>query len=104
LDSTAGRALIPAWAGLPFGARLNVVNPPYQATSDPVDAFIEGKTEKFTALTWEATMNTSPALPYEVFELQTGTGNRGRWELTQTLTAAVGTGDASFQVSTPGSD
>lgn len=58
--------LIQTWTALPFGARLTVANPPSQADPGNIDAVIEGWTERWDPVTWEATLNTSPASVYRV--------------------------------------
>jgi len=77
LNFAASPELIEQWTQLPFGARIQVSNPPSQALTDPVDAFIEGKTEFFRPDFWATAMNTTPALPYEVHQVE-ALGNRGR--------------------------
>lgn len=56
--------LIPAWTSLPYGARMNLANPPDEMAPDTIDAFIEGWSEAFNENEWAATLNTTPASPY----------------------------------------
>jgi hypothetical protein len=102
-DNTAGRALIPAWTALGTGARIQVTNPPDQITSDPIDVFIEGRTERVDQVTWTAQLNTTPASAYEAFVLDAA-GNRGRLDLTATLDADITTTATSLSLATPSSD
>ncbi len=58
--------LIPAWLSAPFGARINVANPPSQMNPYTIDAIVEGKTERWDEITWVAALATSPASPYQI--------------------------------------
>jgi hypothetical protein len=99
-DNDAGRANIPAWVGLGYGARVTVANLPQQVAADPIDVFIEGKVERFDEHTWMATLNTTPAAPFEVFKIEGG-GNLGRLQATDsTLAAAVTPTATSLSVAT----
>lgn len=76
-DNARGRALIPTWVGLLFGARLVVNNPPNEVVIDPIDVIIEGKTEVIDLYSWQVALNTTPASVYQVQQVE-ATGNRGR--------------------------
>lgn len=58
--------MIPAWVSLPFGARMTVANPPSQADPGDIDAIVEGWSERWDQVSWQATLNTSPASTLEV--------------------------------------
>lgn len=59
-------ALIPAWLATPLGSRINVTNPPAQMAPDAIDAIIEGYTERFDQVSWDVSLNATPASPYTV--------------------------------------
>ena len=58
--------LIPSWTALNFGARMGVANLMTQADTSSLDLIVEGHREHWNSREWTATMNTSPALVYEV--------------------------------------
>lgn len=94
--------LIDTWTALPYGARLSADNPPPEVAPDPIDAFIEGHTEWFTPLDWRATVNTSPATVYEVYQVEAD-GNRGRVDTAgSSLVAAVDETTTSLSVASAG--
>jgi hypothetical protein len=99
--STGGRTLIPSWLALPFGARANVLNPPDLYTPDAVDAFIEGREERWDPINWDVGIFTTPAAPYEV-HVVAATGNRGRVDGNSTLAADATAGATTISVSSPG--
>lgn len=91
--------IIPTWTSLPFGARLTVANPPSQADPGDVDAVIEGWTERWDQVQWEATLNTSPASVYRILELDSAVLG---WldSDTSTLTADISDSATSISVTT----
>jgi len=93
--------LIPDWVETRIGDRVTVDNPPEQVDPYPIDAIIEGWTEQIDTKTWQAALNTSPASPFEVFQIETGTGNRSRLDTKHsTLSAEVASGGTSATVVT----
>lgn len=74
-DLAATPDLIPNWAALPFGARINITHPPSQMAPDTIDAIVEGWTERWTPLDWDIELNTTPASPHHVFVLAETTGD-----------------------------
>jgi hypothetical protein len=101
--STAGRGVIAQWLALGFGVRVQVANPPDAYSPYPVDAFIEGVTETWDPISWDAKFNTSPAQPFEVHVVGSTSSNRGRVDsTTSTLTADPGTAGTSLTVATTG--
>lgn len=57
---------ISTWAALPFGPRMQLINPPSQVSPNTIDAFIEGRSEYVDPFVWTATVNTTPAAPFNV--------------------------------------
>jgi len=86
--------LITEWTALPYGARMTAANPPAQVAPDAIDAIIEGHTEHWDPLSWEAVLNTSPYRPYEVHVVE-GTGNRGRVDNADSTLAVNATSTAT---------
>lgn len=68
-------AVIPTWVGLGFGPRMELTNLAAQEPPDPVSAFIEGRTERVTSLTWTAVAVTGQANPYDVGVLAATSGD-----------------------------
>lgn len=58
--------LIPSWLAMPLGARLTIDNPPDQMPQDQISLILEGYTERWDQVTWDLTLQTSPASPYTV--------------------------------------
>jgi hypothetical protein len=71
-DNTAGSRLIESWTGRPFGARMTIAHPPTQVSPDgePIDVIIEGVSERVDPSTWTVKLNSSPARPYKVLEVE----------------------------------
>lgn len=94
--------LIPDWAVVQLGQRLNAVNPPAEMPPDAIDAFVEGWSERFDSRSWTVDLFTSPASPYDVGTLSDGTSataNRGWLQFTSCVLAAdVDTTAASWSV------
>lgn len=74
--STGGATLIDDWLALPFGPRLNVLNPPDMYSPDPVDAFIDGREERWDQVSWDVGMFTTPASPYRILTVDDATYGR----------------------------
>ena len=101
--STPGAALIPSWLALEYGARVNVANPPDMFSPDVVDAFIEGREERWNQIDWDAAIYTTPASPYRVNVVGSSDGNMGRVDAaSSTLASDVDTVATSITVSSPG--
>lgn len=83
--------LIDTWTSLPYGARMNLLNPLTGLAPDTIDAYIEGHRERFTSKTWTAGLMTGPASPYEVQVVADTTGNRGRVDAASSTLAADAT-------------
>lgn len=95
--------LIPGWTTLPYGSRLTIANPPDQADPGQVDAILEGWSERWDTVTWEATLNTSPASIWRVGRVAEESGDTdpfvGRVEPeTLTLAADVSSSATSWQI------
>lgn len=90
--------LIPGWTTLPYGSRLTIANPPDQADPGQVDAILEGWSERWDTVTWEATLNTSPASIWRVGRVAEESGDTdpfvGRVE-PETLTLAADVTDTA---------
>jgi hypothetical protein len=63
LNFAATPDLISAWSALPYGSRVQIVNPPAQVSPTTIDVFIEGRSEQVDPFIWTATINTTPAMP-----------------------------------------
>ncbi len=95
-------SLIPTWTSLPFGARMQLANPPEQVAPDAIDAVIEGWTERWDPHTWDVVLTTSPYRPYEV-NVVGASGNRGRVDAaSSTLTSDVTSAATTLSVTSPG--
>lgn len=102
-DNAAGRQLIESWINLPFGARIALTNPPANIVADTIDVFVEGRSQHFTNMTWEATLNTSPAHLFDVFQIESPTSALGRLDTdTMTLAANVASGATSLSITCTG--
>jgi hypothetical protein len=71
-------ALKAAAATLDPGDRLTIANLPATAGPDAADQLMLGYTHEIGPHSWVMTLNAGAASPYEVFELESTTGNRGR--------------------------
>lgn len=101
--STGGGEVIPGWLALGYGARVQIANPPDTYSPEDVDVFVEGWTERWDPISWDATFNTSPAQPYEVYQVGSTSGNRGRVDsASSTLTADPGVAGTSLTVASTG--
>lgn len=95
----ANPSLIPGWLSTPYGARINVANPPSQMDPDTIDAIIEGYTEGWNDVAWAVALNTSPASPYRIFTLDDAA--LGLIDsATSTLAVEVAAGASSMTVAT----
>lgn len=93
--------LIPAWVSAIEGDRVTADNPPSQVNPAAVDTVIEGWTERISPHLWSAALNLSPASAYEVFQIETGTGNRSRLDGRHSrLSSALASGATSATVET----
>lgn len=79
LDLRANPGLVSSWLGCDIGSRIVINDPPAQHTGPaPLDLIIEGYTETLDAVEWSVVIYALPYRPYEVLQIQTGTGNRSR--------------------------
>jgi hypothetical protein len=73
-------ALIAGALGLDIGEKITITALPTQAPASSVDLFVEGYAETVSEDDWSMTLNTSPAEPWNVWQL----GVAGRSELGST--------------------
>lgn len=90
-------ALIPSWLATPLGSRVTIDNPPAGLPPDQIDLIIEGYTERWDTVSWDVSLNTSPASPYEVFDLD---GEQRLDSGSSTLTSDITSGATSLSVTT----
>jgi len=103
LNFARAPALIDTWTALTYGSRVNFIHPPDDGPPDTIDAFIEGRFERWDTVVWRATLNTSPASPYDVYVVGDTTGNRGRVDAANsTLAADATSSDTTISVASPG--
>lgn len=77
--AVAGKtSLITSAKSLDIGDRLTIGDPPPWLPPDDIVQHAQGFTETLEAAHWTMGVNATPALPYEAFQLETGTGNRAR--------------------------
>jgi len=105
LDFARNPEIISNWTALGYGQRATIDNPLSQADPDQVDVIIEGTSEFFNSKLWEATLSTSPFLPYHIFVLSDGTGDThpflGRLTATSCVLAeSIDSTQTSFTVTT----
>lgn len=58
------------WLACDVNSRIQLTNPPDQLAPDAIDLLLEGYTEILGPFTWTVDANTSPASPWQVFELE----------------------------------
>lgn len=91
LNLRAHPELIAQWLACDIGSRFQVTNPPaIQVGPAPLDLIIEGYVELLDGVEWYVTIYAYPYRPYEVFQIETGTGNRSR------IAAGVSTLDLGY--------
>lgn len=61
--------LIPSWLNTTIGERVTISNPPSELPPGDPDLLMVGYTEYISTRNWAATLNTVPARPYNVIEL-----------------------------------
>jgi hypothetical protein len=67
LDLTDRPTQLAAWRGRPFGARITVSGVPSQGPIGAnLDLIVEGWSQEITSNSWRATVNCSPAKPWDV--------------------------------------
>lgn len=77
--AVAGKtALITATKALDVGDRFTIGDTPAWLSYDDIVQHAQGFTETVEDSHWTIGVNATPALPYEVLQLETGTGNRAR--------------------------
>lgn len=71
--------LIPQWSALPsrHGAHVQIAHPPAEGPPDTIDALIEGVEERIDPHTWDLSLNTSPANPFNVGAYGSGNDPNG---------------------------
>jgi hypothetical protein len=69
IDLARSQDLIEDWLNCDIGSRMTLTNLPAPPFYDDPDLLIEGYTEVFDSFSWTATIDTSPAEPWNVFEL-----------------------------------
>ena len=70
LNLAAAPSLLADWLACDIGSRLQVLNPPAGLPPDTIDLHIEGYTEHITTFGYRVELNTSPASPWQVFEVE----------------------------------
>lgn len=89
--------LVLALAELDIGDRLTITDLPEWLPPFPADVIVQGIAETITPSSWQITLNTSPAAPFEVAEADWAT----RWgNDTTTLASDVTTSATSWSVAT----
>jgi hypothetical protein len=79
LNLRANPGLIAQWLACDVGSRILVNSPPSIHTGPaPLDLVIEGYRQTLDAVEWTVVIDTQPYRPYEVFQIENGTGNRSR--------------------------
>lgn len=58
------------WLACDIGSRIQILNPPDGLPPDTIDLHIEGYTEYLRSKDWRVELNTSPASPWQVFEIE----------------------------------
>jgi hypothetical protein len=72
------RSSVADWLGCDIWSRIQVTNPPPELpTGEDIDVHIEGYTETITPHDWRVQLNTSPAAPWQVMDLD-ASGNASR--------------------------
>lgn len=92
--------LIPTWLATPLGSRVTIDNPPAGLPPDQIDLVLEGYTERWDSVTWDVSLNTSPASAYRVGVYGTALTVSRYDSANSTLSASIGTGDTSLTVAT----
>jgi hypothetical protein len=99
LKLTRSQTLIEDWLDCDIGARIQVADVPAGLPPDDLDLHIEGYTETIDNVDWTVTLNTSPARPWQVFELEDT--DLGRLESTgSSLLTSATAGATSLLVAT----
>jgi len=65
-------------ASLDVGGLLSIANPPPELPPDSIEQLAQGFGETLDQHHWKIATNAVPAVPYETWQVQTGTGNRSR--------------------------
>jgi hypothetical protein len=98
--------LIAAWLATRIGDRADVDHDFLQIPGVDVDLLIEGWTESWDAIQWDAQLNCVPASPYAVWELEPDPGSPAEGQRLATagatLDAAITDSATSFDVSSAG--
>lgn len=86
LSGAAVTGLVADAAGLDIGDRLSITSPPSWLPPDSIEQLAQGFTEVLDSHHWTMAVNAEPALPYEVFVVETGDDNRSRIPAGATVT------------------
>lgn len=70
LNLARATSKISDWLACDIGSRIQVTNPPAGLPPDTIDLHIEGYTEHLRSHDWRVEINTSPASPWQVFEVE----------------------------------
>jgi hypothetical protein len=74
--AAAGKtSLVNSAADLDVGDRFSITNPPSWLPPDSIVGLAQGFTEELGSHTWTISINATPALPYDVLELETDVTN-----------------------------
>lgn len=83
--------LVTQWLACDISSRILITNPPaIQVGPAPLDLIIEGYQELLDGVEWMVTIHALPYRPYEVFQVESGAGNRSR------IPAGVSTTDLAY--------
>lgn len=102
INLVRNQALVESWLNCDIGSRLSVagVSEVSVLPTDALDLHLEGYTEVIETTMWSATLNTSPARPWQVIS-QDGSANTSRLGSdASTLTAGVSSSATSLSVTT----
>lgn len=103
MDVAGKTALIADAVDLELGDRFTIANPPAWVPPDTIVQAAQGFAETIESHRWSIAANATPALPYEVLQLETGTGNRSRIPTGgSTLAGTMTTTSTSRTVTSPG--
>lgn len=98
-------SLINDFVDLHPGSRVTAAHPPAEVAPDTIDAIVEGWTERWDSVSYEAAINTSPSRPYRIGLLASTSGDTADHRLrlipdTCELVDAVNTSATSWLVFT----
>lgn len=101
IDLNRNPSLILSWLATDIGDRFQITNVPDTLSPDTVDLVLEGYSEHIDTERWTASANTSPNGPWNVWILQSSTGNQGRLDSNaSSLSTNASSGATSLSVAT----